>query len=137
MSLCLITSVQTSLTMPVDLCKILYEPLRQGVQEKEKTFFLLCNMKILCISLLPVYFIKVLRNYSDLLRYNWDSGDIELREGSRGLFPKFTVCKTFCQIYNFYAIWQTYAIKVQSEVIGTSGSCLFGFVHSMYNHFIF
>lgn len=94
-------------------------------------------MKILCISLLPVYFIKVLRNYSDLLRYNWDSGDIELREGSRGLFPKFTVCKTFCQIYNFYAIWQTYAIKVQSEVIGTSGSCLFGFVHSMYNHFIF
>lgn len=53
------------------------------------------------------------------------------------LFPNLHFVK-LCQIYNFYAIWQKSAIKVQSEMIGTTGgSCLFGFVHSMYNHFIF
>lgn len=72
-----------------------------------------------------------------LIILNWDletaSFDWLLR-----VVSKFTVCKRFCQISNFYANVAKYAIKVQSEVIGTSsGSCLFGFVHSVYNHFIF
>lgn len=131
MSLCLIASVQTSLTTPVHLCKILYVPLHTGFPRK-KDIFPLCNIKLLCISLLPVYFIKVLQNYSDLLRYNWDLETLSF-EWLLRVVSKFTVCKRFCQIYNFYAIWQKktkkkHAIKVQSEVIGTtSGSCLFGF----------
>lgn len=36
--------------------------LHMGFQRK-KDFFSLCNIKLLCISLLPVYFIKVLQNY--------------------------------------------------------------------------
>lgn len=104
MSLCLIASVQTSLTTPVHLCKILYVPLHTGFPRK-KDIFPLCNIKLLCISLLPVYFIKVLQNYSDLLRYNWDLETLSFEWLSR-VVSKFTVCKRFCQIYNFYAIWQ-------------------------------
>lgn len=97
-------SVQTSLTMPVHLCKILYVPLEEGFEKRRRHFFLLCNMKRLCISLLPVYFIKVLRNYYDLLRYNWDSeaSDFEwlLRVVSKNLqfvknFVKFIIFMQF------------------------------------------
>lgn len=28
-------------------------------------------------------------------------------------------------------------LKEKSKMIGTTGGCSFGFVHSMYNHFIF
>ena len=59
----LIVSVQTSLTTPVHLCKILYVPFHVGGFQEKKDIFPLCNIKLLCISLLPVYFIKVLQNY--------------------------------------------------------------------------
>lgn len=138
-------SVQTSLTTPVHLCKILYVPPSRGDFQGKKRlfFFLLCNIKPLCISLLPVYFIKVLQNYWNLLRYNWDVETLSCDRLRRELSPNLQFVKDFVKISNFYAMWQKkkkkkkYAIKVQSEVIGTSGSYLFGFVHSMYNHFIF
>lgn len=144
MSLCLIASVQTSLTMLVHLCKILYVTPLRGVQEKKKTFFFffpLCNIKPLCISLLPVYFIKVLQNYENILRYNWDLETLSFKR-LLWLASRFTVCtnkkeKKILSDLSFLWNLAKCAIKVQSEVIGTSGSCLFGFVHSMYNHFIF
>lgn len=59
----------------------------------------------------------------------------------RELSPNLQFVKDFVKFLIFMQCGEKkkkkYAIKVQSEVIGTSGSNLFGFVHSMYNHFIF
>ena len=49
-------------------------------------------------------------------------GDVGPRVVPEHLFPNLQFVQ-FCQIYSFYAIWQkknTYAIKVQSEMIGTA-----------------
>lgn len=59
-SLCLIVSVQTSLTTPVHFMEDTLCTPPRGVF-KRKEMFPLCNIKLLCISLLPVYFIKVLQ----------------------------------------------------------------------------
>lgn len=70
------------------------------------------------------------------MRYNWDLETLSC-DWLQRIVSKLTVCKRFCQISNFYANVAKDAIKVQSEVIGTAGGGgLFGFVHSMYNHFI-
>lgn len=100
MSLCLIASVQTSLTTPVHLCKILYVPLHAGFPRK-KDIFPLCNIKLLCISLLPVYFIKVLQNYYDLLRYNWDLETLSFEWLLKGCFQIYKFVKDFVKFLIF------------------------------------
>lgn len=59
--------------------------------------------------------------------------------GSHEMFPnlQFVKKKSFVKFTIFMQFDKNICYKVQSEVIGTSGSCLFGFVHSVYNHFIF
>lgn len=95
-------SVQTSLTTPVHLCKILYVPPNTGISKGGKnTFFLLCNIKPLCISLLPVYFIKVLQNHWNLLRYNWDVETLSCDWLQRELSPNLQFVKDFVKFLIF------------------------------------
>lgn len=85
----------------------MYSP-HAGISKEKKGcfFFLLCNIKPLCISLLPVYFIKVLQNYWNLLRYNWDVETLSCDRLQRELSPNLQFVKDFVKISNFYAMWQ-------------------------------
>lgn len=108
MSLCLIVSVQTSLTTPVHLCKILYVPLHAGFPRKKKhNIFLLCNIQTsVYLSITSVLYKGATKNDWNLLRYNWDLETLSCVIGSQGLSPDLQFVKKFCQISNFYAMWQ-------------------------------
>lgn len=96
MSMCLIASVQTSLTMPVHLCKILYVSLCLGFEQRKNVFFShFCNIKPLCISLLPVYFIKVLQNYGNFCNR---IGTWKASWSSQGSFPNLQFIKKMIKI---------------------------------------
>lgn len=87
-------SVQTSLTTPVHLCKIFYVPLHAGFPRKEeKKEFFFCVISNFCV--LPVYFIKVLQNQINLMRYNW------AMIGSGGLSLNLQFVKDFVKFLTF------------------------------------
>lgn len=90
--MCLIASVQTSLTMPVHLCKILYVSLCLGFKQRKDVFFVffppLCNIKTSVYFTITVYFLKVLQNYGNFC--NWD---LESFTRLQRVVSKFTVYK--------------------------------------------